>query len=173
MSACDMGQLALITGGAKSGKSRFAENLVCGMGGQPVYIATAEALDAEMTQRIAAHRVQRGDGWTVMEEPLNLCDALLRSDGQGPRLVDCMTLWLSNLMMQQRDVSGELASVLTTLKAQASPVVMVTNEVGSGIVPATPLGRDYRDRCGAMNQSLGAVADRIDLVVCGYPVRVK
>ena len=168
-----MGQLVLITGGAKSGKSRFAEDFVRGMGGQAVYIATAEALDAEMTRRIADHRVQRGAGWDLIEEPLDLCGALRRSDGQGPRLVDCMTLWLSNLMMQERDVDAALADVLATLTAQASPVVMVTNEVGSGIVPATPLGRDYRDRCGAMNQRLGALADRIDLVVCGHPLRVK
>ncbi|SNR77361.1 bifunctional adenosylcobinamide kinase/adenosylcobinamide-phosphate guanylyltransferase [Puniceibacterium sediminis] len=168
-----MRTLALVTGGAKSGKSRFAEGLVRGIGDRLVYIATAEALDSEMEERIAAHLVQRGAGWHTVEEPLDLCGALVRSDGQGPRLVDCMTLWLSNLMMQDRNVDAELDALLETLTAQVSPVVMVTNEVGSGIVPATALGRVYRDRCGAMNQRLGAVVDRIDLVVCGHPLRVK
>ncbi|WP_372836185.1 bifunctional adenosylcobinamide kinase/adenosylcobinamide-phosphate guanylyltransferase [Puniceibacterium confluentis] len=168
-----MPQISLITGGARSGKSRFAEDLVRSWGGQPVYIATAEALDGEMTQRIAAHRTQRGPGWTLIEEPLDLCAALGRSDGQGPRLVDCMTLWLSNLMLQECDVTAALKQLLVTLAAQTSPVVLVTNEVGSGIVPASALGRDYRDRCGWMNQTLGAVADRIELVVCGHPLRVK
>lgn len=168
-----MASLALITGGAKSGKSRFAETLVRGMGGQPIYIATAEALDSEMEDRIASHLVQRGAGWLTVEEPLDLCGALARSDGQGPRLVDCMTLWLSNLMLQDRDVTAELDMLLDTLVDQESPVVMVTNEVGSGIVPATPLGREYRDRCGVMNQRLASAVDRIEFVVCGHPLRVK
>ncbi|MGY9047449.1 hypothetical protein P775_12425 [Puniceibacterium antarcticum] len=168
-----MENLALVTGGAKSGKSRFAEGLVRAMGAQPIYIATAEALDEEMSHRIAAHLLQRGPGWHTVEEPLDLCGALQRTDGRGPRLVDCLTLWLSNLMMQDLDIDAALADLSQTLKAQTSPVVMVTNEVGSGIVPDNALARAYRDSCGAMNQRIGAVVDRIDLVVCGHPLRVK
>ncbi len=169
--------ISLVTGGAKSGKSRHAETLVrgmCGgMNGTPVYIATAEQLDNEMAQRIAAHRRQRGPGWELIEEPLDLCGALRDSDGRGPRLVECMTLWLSNLMMRERDPDAALEALLPVLAAQVSPVVLVTNEVGSGIVPVSALGRDYRDLCGAMNQRLGAAADSIDLVVCGHPLRIK
>nr|WP_281496088.1 bifunctional adenosylcobinamide kinase/adenosylcobinamide-phosphate guanylyltransferase [Marivita sp. S6314] len=163
----------MVTGGAKSGKSRHAETQVLALGGPPVYIATAEALDAEMSDRITQHRVDRGEGWITVEEPHNLAEALHRTDGNGPRLVDCLTLWLSNRVLAEADVSKELATLCDTLQSQASPVWLVTNEVGSGIVPTSSLGRSYRDLCGVMNQRIGAVVDRVDLVVCGQALTIK
>ena len=168
-----MGFVGLVTGGAKSGKSRHAEAQVLALGGTPIYIATAEALDDEMTDRIARHRIDRGDGWLTREEPHDLCGALRETDGQGPRLVDCLTLWLSNLMLAKADISFELAELCAALPELESPVWFVTNEVGSGIVPASPLGREYRDWCGTMNQRIGALADRVDLVVCGQALTIK
>ena len=168
-----MGFVGLVTGGAKSGKSRHAEAQVLALGGTPIYIATAEALDDEMTDRIARHRMDRGDGWITREEPNDLCAVLRETDGQGPRLVDCLTLWLSNRMLAEANISLELAELCAALPELESPVWLVTNEVGSGIVPASPLGREYRDWCGTMNQRIGALADRVDLVVCGQALTIK
>ena len=168
-----MAFLGLATGGARSGKSRHAERMVRGLGGAPVYIATAEAGDGEMAERIAQHRVDRGTGWALIEEPHDLSAALDRTDGQGPRLVDCLTLWMSNRMLADEDVEAEVRQLVFTLERQTSPVWMVTNEVGSGIVPAHALGRVFRDACGAMNQRLGEVAHRVDLVVCGQVLTIK
>lgn len=168
-----MAFVGLVTGGAKSGKSRHAESLVRALGGTPVYIATAEALDDEMTARIARHRSDRGEGWVTIEEPHDLSRALQQTDGTGPLLVDCLTLWLSNRMIAGAAVEDDLTRLLETLGAMTSPVWLVTNEVGSGIVPATALGRAYRDMCGTMNQRIGAIADRVDLVVCGQVLTIK
>lgn len=168
-----MAFIGLVTGGAKSGKSRHAEAQVLALGGAPVYIATAEPLDDEMTARIARHRIDRGEGWTTIEEPHDLVGALVRSDGAGPRLVDCLTLWLSNRMLADADIDRDLTALTDALTRQTAPVWCVTNEVGSGIVPASKLGRAYRDRCGAMNQRIGAIAHRIDLVVCGQALTIK
>lgn len=116
-----MDKITLVTGGAKSGKSLFAENHLRAYGLPLVYIATSQAFDPEMEDRIAAHRVQRGDGWDTVEEPLDLCGALKRTDGAGARLVDCMTLWLSNVMHAERDWQAELEKVLDSLRTQSSP----------------------------------------------------
>lgn len=168
-----MARHALVTGGAKSGKSRFAEELVLAMKGPSIYIATAQALDAEMTDRIAAHRFQRGEAWETVEEPLDLCAALNRTDGQGPRLVDCLTLWLSNMMLREVNWESAVGELIKGLGAQVSPVVLVTNEVGWGIVPMSPLGRQYRDAAGVMNQRIAACVHTVDLVTCGLPLRIK
>lgn len=168
-----MGFVGLVTGGARSGKSRHAEAQVLALGGSPVYIATAEALDGEMADRIARHRRDRGAGWRTVEEPHDLCGALRQSDGGGPRLVECLTLWLSNRMIAGADMDRELDHLTDTLGALVSPVWLVTNEVGSGIVPDSALGREYRDICGTMNQRIGACADRVDLVVCGQALTIK
>lgn len=163
----------LITGGARSGKSSRAEARARGFPGEPVYIATAEALDAEMEARIAGHRARRGTGWIEREVPLDLAEALVATDGGGARLVDCLTLWLSNLMHAergwQREV-GELAAALPRLK---SPVVFVTNEVGLGIVPDNALARSFRDAAGIMNQIIAGVADEVEFVVAGLPMKLK
>ena len=163
----------LITGGARSGKSRHAEARARAVPGRPVYIATAEALDGEMAERIAAHRVRRGNGWIEREAPLDLVQALIETDGGGARLVDCLTLWLSNLLHSQHDWSQEVAQLAQALPRQRSPVVLVTNEVGSGIVPDNALARAYRDAAGHMNQTIAGVADEVEFVVAGLPMKLK
>jgi adenosylcobinamide kinase/adenosylcobinamide-phosphate guanylyltransferase len=165
--------IILITGGARSGKSVRAEARATAFAGKPVYIATAEALDAEMRERIAGHRARRGNEWIEHETPLELVPALKATDGGGARLVDCLTLWLSNLMHADRDWSRETAELTQTLRAQKSPVVLVTNEVGLGIVPDNALARQYRDAAGIMNQMIAAAADEVEFIVAGLPVRVK
>lgn len=165
--------LILITGAARSGKSRRAEALVRGLPGPPVYIATAQPFDAEMADRIARHRADRGPGWRTFEEPLELCRALAATDGDGPRLVDCLTLWLTNLILADRAPEAETDALISTLAAQSAPVVLVTNEVGWGVVPDNALGRRFRDEQGRLNQRLAAVADRVELVVAGLPMTLK
>jgi adenosylcobinamide kinase/adenosylcobinamide-phosphate guanylyltransferase len=165
--------IILITGGARSGKSVRAEARATGFAGKPVYIATAEALDAEMRERIAGHRARRGNEWIEHETPLELVPALKATDGGGARLVDCLTLWLSNLVHAERDWSKETAELAQALLAQKSPVVLVTNEVGLGIVPDNALARQYRDAAGTMNQMIAAAADEVEFIVAGLPVRVK
>jgi adenosylcobinamide kinase/adenosylcobinamide-phosphate guanylyltransferase len=163
----------LITGGARSGKSKRAETRVRGFPGQPVYIATAEALDAEMEERIAKHRARRGTDWTEREVPLDLVQALVATDGSGARLVDCLTLWLSNLMHAERDWDSEIRELAGALPRLKSPVVLVTNEVGLGIVPDNALARSFRDAAGIMNQIIAAVADEVEFVVAGLPMKLK
>lgn len=165
--------VVLITGGARSGKSRRAEARALSCSGRPVYIATAEALDAEMAERIARHRIRRGDDWIERETPLDLAQALLHTDGGGARLVDCLTLWLSNLLHAGRDWSQEADLLAKTLQRQQSPVVLVTNEVGLGIVPDNAMARAFRDAAGLVNQSIAAVADEVEFVVAGLPMKVK
>ncbi len=168
-----MSKSILVTGGARSGKSAFAERLVEAMGPEAVYIATAEAHDDEMAARIEAHRARRGGGWTTREAPLDLIGALAATDGTAPRLVDCLTLWLSNLMFAERDWQAEGRALAEAIPRQAAPVVFVTNEVGSGIVPDNALARAYRDAAGQLNQMIAAAVDEVYLTVSGIPVRVK
>ena len=163
----------LITGGARSGKSKRAETRTRAFPGQPVYVATAEALDAEMEARIAKHRARRGTDWIEREVPLDLVSALVASDGGGARLVDCLTLWLSNLMHAERDWEREVTELAAALPRLKSPVVFVTNEVGLGIVPDNPLARLYRDAAGIMNQIIAAAADEVEFVVAGLPMKLK
>jgi len=165
--------IILITGGARSGKSVRAEARACAYAGKPVYVATAEALDAEMRERIAKHRARRGSEWLEHETPLELVPALDATDGGGARLVDCLTLWLSNLMHAGRDWSKETTRLSDALRTQKSPVVLVTNEVGLGIVPDNALARQFRDAAGIMNQMIAQAADEVELVVAGLPMRVK
>jgi adenosylcobinamide kinase/adenosylcobinamide-phosphate guanylyltransferase len=168
-----MGKSILVTGGARSGKSALAEELVADLGPRAVYIATANAGDPEMAARIAAHRDRRGAGWTTLEAPHDLAGALAATDDGRPRLVDCLTLWLSNLMLDGRDWSGAGGALVAALGAQASPVVLVTNEVGAGIVPENALARAFRDAAGQLNQRVAAAADEVFLVVAGLPLRLK
>ena len=163
----------LITGGARSGKSRRAELRARSFPGQPVYVATAEALDAEMDERIARHRARRGSDWIEREVPLDLVAALAETDGGGARLVDCLTLWLSNLLHAERNWSQEVTRLADALPRQRSPVIMVTNEVGLGIVPDNALARTFRDAAGLMNQSIAGVADEVEFVVAGLPMKLK
>jgi adenosylcobinamide kinase/adenosylcobinamide-phosphate guanylyltransferase len=163
----------LITGGARSGKSVFAERLVTGFDGDPVYIATAEARDAEMAARISAHQARRGAEWTTRAAPRDLTGALAATDGGGPRLVDCLTLWLTNLMLDDADWRAEVEALTGAMAAQAAPVLLVTNEVGLGIVPDNALARSFRDAAGWMNQRVADCADEVYLVVSGIPMKVK
>jgi len=165
--------IILITGGARSGKSVRAEARACAFAGKPVYIATAEALDAEMADRIARHRARRGNEWLERETPLELVAALDETDGGGARLVDCLTLWLSNLLHAGRDWTSATAALADALARQRSPVVLVTNEVGLGIVPDNALARRFRDAAGIMNQTIARAADEVEFVVAGLPVRIK
>jgi adenosylcobinamide kinase/adenosylcobinamide-phosphate guanylyltransferase len=165
--------IILVTGGARSGKSTRAEARARAFPGKPVYVATAEALDAEMRERIAKHRARRGSAWLERETPLELVAALVETDGQGARLVDCLTLWLSNLMHAERDWEKEAMLLAETLGRQNSPVVLVTNEVGLGIVPDNALARRFRDAAGILNQIVARVADEVEFVVAGLPMRVK
>jgi adenosylcobinamide kinase / adenosylcobinamide-phosphate guanylyltransferase len=165
--------IILITGGARSGKSARAEVRVRDFPGRPVYIATAEALDDEMRERIAAHRARRGMEWLARETPLEVVAALDETDGGGPRLVDCLTLWLSNLLFAARDWPAEAEALAAALGRQKSPVVLVTNEVGLGIVPENALARQFRDAAGHLNQAIARVADEVEFVVAGLPMKVK
>jgi adenosylcobinamide kinase/adenosylcobinamide-phosphate guanylyltransferase len=165
--------IILIIGGARSGKSRRAETRAKSLPGRPIYIATAEALDGEMAERIAAHRARRGNGWIEREVPLDLVQALIETDGSGARLVDCLTLWLSNLLHSKRDWWQEILQLAQALRRQRSPVVLVTNEVGSGIVPDNALARAFRDSAGHMNQTIADVADEVEFVVAGLPMKLK
>lgn len=169
--------ILLISGGARSGKSRNAESrtlaLSQSLSAAPIYIATAEALDEEMRERIRTHQARRTDVWRNIEAPLALAKALDESDGEGPRLVDCLTLWLSNLMLAERDWRQETGTLCETLKRQQAPVTLVTNEVGLGIVPDNPLARRFRDAAGVLNQMVAEVADEVCFMVAGLPMRVK
>ncbi len=169
-------KLTLVLGGARSGKSRYAESLIAALPApwQPpwTYLATAEAGDAEMAARIAAHRARRGPQWRTVEAPRDLA-AALSSCQTAPVLVDCLTLWLSNLMLAEADVDAEIDRLEQTLANASAPAVLVANEVGSGVVPDNPLGRRFRDLQGVLNQRVATHADRVVLVVAGLPLAVK
>jgi adenosylcobinamide kinase / adenosylcobinamide-phosphate guanylyltransferase len=164
--------LILVLGGARSGKSRHAESLIAGMTPPWTYVATAEAGDEEMAVRIKAHRERRSSGWRTIEAPRQLASALAEC-AATPVLVDCLTLWLSNLMLAGGDVDREIGHLEKTLGAMKAPVVLVANEVGLGIVPEHPLGRQFRDWQGILNQRMAAQADRVILMVAGLPLVVK
>jgi adenosyl cobinamide kinase/adenosyl cobinamide phosphate guanylyltransferase len=168
-----MRELVLVTGGARAGKSRFAEQLAFEMGGDDVtYIATAEALDDDMQARIARHRSERRSGWTTIEEPVELAGAFaLVRPSTRVVLVDCLTLWVSNLMLRDRE--ADVGALLDAYQASPASLILVTNEVGLGVVPSTPLGRQYRDALGRVNQRIARCADRVHLVVAGIAIDVR
>jgi adenosylcobinamide kinase / adenosylcobinamide-phosphate guanylyltransferase len=165
-------KLTLVLGGARSGKSRHAESLIAALPPPWTYVATAEAGDEEMAARIKSHRERRGAQWRTIEAPRELAKAL-SACGDGPVLVDCLTLWLSNLMLAEADIEAEAAHLEETLVAANGPLVLVANEVGSGIVPSYPLGRRFRDAQGVLNQRIAARAERVILMVAGLPLLLK
>jgi adenosylcobinamide kinase/adenosylcobinamide-phosphate guanylyltransferase len=165
-------KLTFVIGGARSGKSRYAEGLIAAVPPPWIYAATAEAGDAEMAERIAAHRLRRSDAWRTVEAPRDLA-AVLRTYKTMPMLIDCLTLWLSNLMLAAADIDTEISHLERALASSSSAVVAVANEVGWGIVPDHPLGRRFRDWQGVLNQRIAACADRVVLVVAGIPLAVK
>lgn len=164
----------LIFGGARSGKSGFAERLVLESGLAPVYVATAEAGDGEMTERIASHRSRRGAEWTNLEEPMDLAGTLVRENRPGRALlVDCLTLWLSNHFFADHDLEAETGHLTAVIAGLTGPVVFVSNEVGFGIVPDTRLSRDFRDAQGRLNQAIAAACERVIFVAAGLPLVMK
>jgi adenosylcobinamide kinase / adenosylcobinamide-phosphate guanylyltransferase len=165
-------ELTFVLGGARSGKSRFAEGLITAMPPPWIYVATAEPLDDEMAERIAAHRSRRGSSWRTIEAHRDLVAVLAASDNK-PLLVDCLTLWLSNLVLAEADIDGEIERLEKALAAVTAPTVLVANEVGYGIVPDYPLGRQFRDLQGLLNQRIAALASRVVLVVAGLPLAIK
>jgi adenosyl cobinamide kinase/adenosyl cobinamide phosphate guanylyltransferase len=165
-------KLTLVLGGARSGKSRYAESLIAALPPPWLYVATAEAGDEEMKARISAHRARRGLDWRTIEAPRHLVAALQKA-GTMPVLVDCLTLWLSNLMLADIGIEAETAHLERALAAAAAPVILVANEVGSGIVPDHSLGRKFRDLQGVLNQRIAARADRVVFMVAGLPLALK
>lgn len=168
----------LVLGGARSGKSAYAqsmaEDIASAASGRPGIIATAQAFDAEMTKRIDQHKADRGDAWLCAEEPLDLSDEITRFAPQcSVILVDCLTLWLSNIMHAKRDLAVQTASLIEALAASPCPVLMVSNEVGLGIVPENPLGRAFRDAQGRLNQDLAKVCDQVTFLAAGLPLHLK
>jgi adenosylcobinamide kinase/adenosylcobinamide-phosphate guanylyltransferase len=165
-------QLTLVLGGARSGKSRYAESLVTSTAPPWVYVATAQALDEEMAERIAHHRGRRGAGWHTVEEPHGLAGAIAGAP-PGTMLVDCLTLWLTNRMLAEADIEAETGRVEAALARRGGVAVLVSNEVGSGVVPDNVLARRFADLQGRLNQRLAARADRVVLVVAGLPLTIK
>ncbi len=167
--------LTLVLGGARSGKSRWGEALTLSHAVEATYIATAQAFDSEMEDRIAVHRLRRGPVWHTVEAPLALPAALARAgtDGLRPVLVDCLTLWLSNLILAERPPEPALDAFESVLSGTRAPVVVVSNEVGQGIVPETPLGRRFRDVQGFANQRLASRAQRVIYCVAGIGLAIK
>jgi adenosylcobinamide kinase/adenosylcobinamide-phosphate guanylyltransferase len=161
----------LVLGGARSGKTRYALAAAERLGERPVMIATAEALDAEMAARIARHRAERGAQWRTLEAPLDLAGALGAVEAGETAVVDCLTLWLSNLMYAERDVERETETLVAALAGRR--VILVANEVGLGVVPDNALARRFRDEAGRMNQRIAAAADRVVFVAAGLPMVLK
>ncbi len=160
-------------GGQRSGKSVFAENSVGKVGGG-FYIATSETLDEEMAARIATHQARRGDQWQTLEEPILLMDALLSLKGRGkPALVDCLTLWLSNLMALDKNIDAEIDGLCGLAKSLDFPVVFVSNEVGQGIIPDNALARRFVDCAGKMNQKIAAASEHVVFVTAGIAQKIK
>ncbi len=167
-------RLTLVLGGARSGKSRHAESLVTASARPPwVYVATAQALDAEMTERIAHHRARRGAGWQTVEAPHDLAGAIAAAPPDSALLVDCLTLWLTNRMLAEADIAADTAALEAALARRHAPSVLVSNEVGSGVVPDNALARRFADLQGRLNQRIAAHADRVVLVVAGLPLTLK
>lgn len=166
--------ITLILGGVRSGKSRYGERLVESQAGDCVYLATAEAGDAEMSARIRRHRERRGPRWRTVEEPLALARTLQEQCGPDRAvLVDCLTLWLSNLMGAERDPAKERERLTACLPQLKGPVVLISNEVGLGIHPTTALGRAFVDHAGRLHQDLAALAQSVVFISAGLPLALK
>ncbi len=165
----EVNRVTLVIGGARSGKSAYAERLLAACP-SPVYIATGQAFDDEMRARIAAHRDRRPSGWRTVEAPIALPEALLTD---APVLVDCLTLWLTNLLVADADIAAHVAALERGISGRRQLTVLVTNETGLGIVPADPLSRRFRDEAGLLNQRVAALADAVVLVTAGLPLVLK
>lgn len=167
-------QVTLVLGGARSGKSAFAEELIKQSGLTPIYIATSQIYDDEMQARVDAHRARRGPEWTTVHAPDRLEKTIenYATSGHGV-LVDCMTLWVTNLMMAEAPVEARCDALLKTLSLVKSPVVLVSNEVGLGIVPDNKMARDFRDHAGRLHQQIAALSKQVYFVAAGLPLTMK
>jgi adenosylcobinamide kinase/adenosylcobinamide-phosphate guanylyltransferase len=173
LSSGTLAHLTLVIGGARSGKSALAERLIAGSGRPRRYIATAEAWDDEMRNRIAQHQRDRGADWTTVEAPLDLPAALAAASRDEAVLIDCATLWLTNHLLAEHDLAAQTRALLAALAACPAPVVIVSNEVGWGIVPENALARRFRDEQGRLNQRLAAQAQLVVTVIAGLPMVLK
>lgn len=168
-----LARLTLVLGGARSGKSAYAEGLLDGFSTK-LYLATAEAHDEEMAERIRLHQTRRGDGWETVEAAVDTAGAIrAHADPERPILLDCLTLWLTHALLGERDVEAEVEELLAALRDAAGPVVVVSNEVGLGIVPDNELARRFRDLAGASNRRVAEIADRVVFVAAGLPLTMK
>lgn len=168
-----MARTFLILGGARSGKTRRALALA-GKRPRKIYIATAEGRDEEMRARISLHRAERNGEWETVEAPLDVAQALRNiGDARAAAVVDCLTLWLTNMMLAGRDIGLETELLLAALARTPASVVLVSNEVGLGLVPETPLGRAFRDAQGCLNQAVAAAVDHVEFIAAGLPLRLK
>ncbi|WP_240232397.1 bifunctional adenosylcobinamide kinase/adenosylcobinamide-phosphate guanylyltransferase [Devosia lacusdianchii] len=165
----------LVLGGARSGKTAFTESLAMRSGSKPAYLATAEALDAEMRDRVASHRAVRGGRFTTIEEPVAVSDALLKAaKHHDVILVDCLTLWITNLLVANEDVSQHVSELGATLvQVKTAKIILVSNEVGLGIVPDNAMARTFRDLAGAAHQRLAQICDDVYFIVAGLPMTLK
>lgn len=173
-----MSKVILVLGGIRSGKSSYAEGIACSFGGKRVYLATANANSCGMEERVEVHRSRRGDDWQVMEEQVEIA-SLLRNIGAESRestavLVDCLTVWLGNLLHYNLDIQGKIDELLGGLKASdLGVIVLVSSEVGQGIIPENALARQFCDEIGLLNQRVAAIADEVVMVVAGIPIKIK
>ena len=174
MTVSRAGRVTFVLGGARSGKSVFSENLAAETGLERHYIATSQIWDAEMAERVALHRTQRGEGWITHEVPLDLASTLLMLDAPDRViLVDCLTLWVTNLMMADRAIADDTAALVDSLAETRAQVIFVSNEVGLGIVPDNKMARQFRDHAGRLHQRLAATADRVFFIAAGLPLTLK
>jgi adenosylcobinamide kinase/adenosylcobinamide-phosphate guanylyltransferase len=169
----DWAHLTFVIGGARSGKSTYAENLTSGFPAPWRYVATAQAFDDEMRERIDLHRARRRNGWDTVEAPFDLVGALAAAPKGRPVLVDCLTLWLSNHMLAEHDLDAECDRLASALAKPRGPWFVVSNEVGLGLVPDNALGRRFRDAQGRLNRQVAEAADRVVMMVAGLPMQVK
>ncbi len=163
-----------VLGGVRSGKSVYAEYIIDSMGGTPIYVATAAAGDSEMATRIHKHQARRGRHWRTIEAPLELANVIRGKSASGsPLLVDCLTLWLTNIMLAQRPLESAVHELLAAFGQRAGPIVVVSNEVGQGIVPDNALARRFCDEAGRLHQAVAALADRVVFMTAGLPCVLK
>lgn len=172
------GSITLITGGVKSGKSAYALKLGQGQGAKPVFIATATAGDDEMARKIAAHKAERAGRWQTCEEPNDIAGVLERIAPEfDVVLIDCLTLWVSNLLTLQNlgddEIEAAFSGLMEALKSAICPVIVVTNEVGLGIMPADRLSRRYQNLLGAVNRRIAGLADNVYMMISGIPIKIK